>query len=273
MPKIPLETAELFQNSITELEPTESALEQAWDELEKQTAETLAELIKSGAANAQEISDRFAAAKQLRSSLKTQRKQAADRLEFHLANSPMAVIEWDSEFRVRRWSPQAEQIFGWKTAEIIGKYWYEWPIVYSADFEEVKLITNKLLDGSESRNIGLNRNYTKDGSIVYCEWYNSALRDAEGDRLLRKSDRIKARLPRSLDKPWQHPSQLGTLRRSNRFLRQSHRNPSRLLRSLVQQSIYSQKVRAQHSSDHSLRQSTRTETRFAPSLVQPRRTP
>ena len=180
MPKIPLETAELFQNSITELEPTESALEQAWDELEKQTAETLAELIKSGAANAQEISDRFAAAKQLRSSLKTQRKQAADRLEFHLANSPMAVIEWDSEFRVRRWSPQAEQIFGWKTAEIIGKYWYEWPIVYSADFEEVKLITNKLLDGSESRNIGLNRNYTKDGSIVYCEWYNSALRDAEG---------------------------------------------------------------------------------------------
>ena len=180
MPKIPLETAELFQNSITELEPTESALEQAWDELEKQTAETLAELIKSGAANAQEISDRFAAAKQLRSSLKTQRKQATDRLEFHLANSPMAVIEWDSEFRVLRWSPQAEQIFGWKTAEIIGKYWYEWPIVYSADFEEVKLITNKLLDGSESRNIGLNRNYTKDGSIVYCEWYNSALRDAEG---------------------------------------------------------------------------------------------
>jgi PAS domain S-box len=180
MPKIPLETAELFQNSITELEPTESALEQAWDELEKQTAETLAELIKSGAANAQEISDRFAAAKQLRSSLKTQRKQATDRLEFHVANSPMAVIEWDSEFRVLRWSPQAEQIFGWKTAEIIGKYWYEWPIVDSADFEALKLVTNKLLDGSETRNISQNRNYTKDGSIIYCEWYNSALRDAEG---------------------------------------------------------------------------------------------
>ncbi|MFB8797254.1 MAG: PAS domain S-box protein [Microcoleus sp.] len=180
MPKIPLETAELFQNSITDLEPTESALEQAWDELEKQTAETLAEFTKSGAANLQEISDRFAAAKQLRSSLKTQRKQAADRLEFHLANSPMAVIEWDSEFRVLRWSPQAEQIFGWKTAEIIGKYWYEWPIVYSADFDALKLVTNKLLDGSEARNISLNRNYTKDGSIIYCEWYNSALTDAEG---------------------------------------------------------------------------------------------
>ena len=180
MPKIALETAELFQNSITELEPTESALEQAWDELEKQTAETLAELTKSGAANLQEISDRFAAAKQLRSSLKTQRKQAADQLEFHVANSPMAVIEWDSKFRVLRWSSQAEQIFGWKTAEIIGKYWYEWPIVYSEDFEALKLVTNKLLDGSESRNISLNRNYTKDGSIIYCEWYNSALRDPDG---------------------------------------------------------------------------------------------
>ena len=180
MPDIPLATSELFPNKIAELEEAESALELTWDELEKKTAELIVELAKSGAANTQEISLLFAAAKELRSSIKTQTKQASSRLEFHLDNSPMAVIEWDSEFRVAGWSPQAEQIFGWKTAEIIGKYWYEFPLVYSADFEQVKLVTNKILDGSEPRNLCQNRNCTKDGSIVYCEWHNSALTDASG---------------------------------------------------------------------------------------------
>ena len=180
MTEIPLESATLFQNSITELEQAESALELAWNELEKQTAEIIAQIAKAGAPNTQEIGDSLSAAKQLRSSLKTQMKQAARRLEFHVENSPMAVVEWDSEGRVLRWSPQAEQIFGWKTAEIIGKHWHEWPIVYSEDFEQVELVTNKLLDGSEARNICQNRNYTKDGSVIYCEWYNSALIDAEG---------------------------------------------------------------------------------------------
>jgi len=180
MPEIPVESAALFQNSITELEQAESALELAWNELEKQTAETIAELVKIGVANAQEIGDRFAETKQLCLEFKTQMKQAVSRLESHVENSPMAVIEWDSEFRVLRWSPMAEQIFGWSATEVMGKYWHELSIVYEADRELVNLIVNKLLDGSETRNIGCNRNYTKDGSVIYCEWYNSALTDAEG---------------------------------------------------------------------------------------------
>lgn len=179
MPKIPVETAEVVDRCITELEQAASALEQTWDKLETQTAKIIAQLTKSGA-NTEEIGDVFAAAKQLRSSLKTQSKQAASRQEFHFNNSPMAVIEWDSEFRVVGWSPMAEKIFGWSCAETIGKYWHEWPIVCAADFEPLKLVINKLLDGSEPRNICHNRNHTKDGSIIYCEWYNYAQIDAEG---------------------------------------------------------------------------------------------
>jgi len=29
-----------------------------------------------------------------------------DTLNYHLANSPLTVIEWDHEFRVKRWSGQ-----------------------------------------------------------------------------------------------------------------------------------------------------------------------
>ncbi|MEG4146929.1 PAS domain S-box protein [Microcoleus sp. Pol12B5] len=180
MPEIPVESAKLFQNSITELEQAELALELAWNELEKQTAETIAHLANAGSANTQEISDRLTEAKQLRQQLQTQIKKANSRREFHLENLPMAVVEWDKEFRVVRWSPMAEQIFGWSAAEVIGKYWHEWSIVYQEDFEEVCAATNELLHSRETRNVCRNRNYTKDGSIIYCEWYNSALIDESG---------------------------------------------------------------------------------------------
>ncbi len=35
-------------------------------------------------------------------------EQAHKQLTFHVENSPLAVIEWDEQFRVKRWSPQAE---------------------------------------------------------------------------------------------------------------------------------------------------------------------
>ena len=34
-------------------------------------------------------------------------------LSSHIGNTPLAVIEWDRDFRLVRWSPQAENIFGW----------------------------------------------------------------------------------------------------------------------------------------------------------------
>ncbi|NQE34241.1 PAS domain S-box protein [Microcoleus asticus] len=180
MPEIPVESATLFQNSITELEQAESALELAWNELEKQTAETIARIANAGSANTQEITARFAEAKQLRQQLQSKIKQTNSRLELHLQNSPMAVIEWDREFRIVRWSPMAEQIFGWSAAEVIGKDWHEWSIVHQEDFEQVCAVTNQLLQGREPRNISHNRNHTKDGSVIYCEWYNSALIDESG---------------------------------------------------------------------------------------------
>ncbi|MBE9121377.1 PAS domain S-box protein [Tychonema sp. LEGE 07199] len=180
MPEIPVESTAQFQNSISELEQAESALKIAWDELEKQTAETIAQIAKADQANAQNIRERFAKAKQLRQQLQTKIKEANSRREFHLENSPLAVIEWDREGRVVRWSPVAEQIFGWSAAEVIGKYWHEWSIVYPEDFDLVSAVTNQLLQNKEPRTVCRNRNHTKDGSVIYCEWYNSALIDESG---------------------------------------------------------------------------------------------
>ncbi|MBV8885777.1 MAG: response regulator [Chroococcidiopsidaceae cyanobacterium CP_BM_RX_35] len=102
------------------------------------------------------------------------------KLNFHFENSPLGVIEWDAEFRVSRWSKEAERIFGWQTEEVIGKHWSDWQFIYAEDVERVtKEIA--LLESCTSQLTLYNRNYAKDGSIIHCEWYNSALLDESGN--------------------------------------------------------------------------------------------
>ncbi len=104
-------------------------------------------------------------------------QKAHQRLTFHVENSPLAVIEWDSEFRVSRWSESAERLFGWKADEVIGKYVSDWHFVFDDDVDAVAQVTQRQRVGAELLGVQHNRNYTKDGSVLYCEWYNSVLRD------------------------------------------------------------------------------------------------
>lgn len=102
---------------------------------------------------------------------------AYHQLAFHVESSPLAVIEWDSDFRVSRWSKSAERLFGWKAEEVIGKHVNEWQFVFADDVDAVALVTNRQREGVEVQGVQRNRNYTRDGSVLYCEWYNSVLRD------------------------------------------------------------------------------------------------
>jgi len=98
-----------------------------------------------------------------------------DLLDHYLENSPLAIIEWDEQFKVKRWSKKAETIFGWKQIEVTNFHPYDWQFIYVEDTERVAQVIDQLLNRKVSRNISLNRNYTKDGRVVYCEWYNSLL--------------------------------------------------------------------------------------------------
>ena len=117
----------------------------------------------------------------------TARRQAEEaaqtayrQLSFHVESSPLAVVEWDSDFRVSRWSESAERLFGWKADEVIGKHVNEWRFVFADDVDAVALVTNRQREGVEVQGIQRNRNYTRSGSVLFCEWYNSVLRDDRG---------------------------------------------------------------------------------------------
>ncbi len=107
-------------------------------------------------------------------------QQAHKRLAFHVENSPLAVIEWDSDARVSRWSESAERLFGWKAEEVLGKHVGDWHFVFDEDVDAVAQVTYRQRVGAELLGVQRNRNYTRDGSVLYCEWYNSVLHDGNG---------------------------------------------------------------------------------------------
>jgi two-component system, cell cycle sensor histidine kinase and response regulator CckA len=107
-------------------------------------------------------------------------REALQRLELHAESSPLAVIEFDRDYRVTRWSRRAEEIFGWSSEEILGRRLEEVRCIHEEDFTRIEERAAAISAGLQSRNININRNYRKDGSVITCEWYNSALRDARG---------------------------------------------------------------------------------------------
>jgi PAS domain S-box-containing protein len=107
--------------------------------------------------------------------------EADQRLTHHLINSPLAVIEWDKNFTIRTWSPQAENIFGWSRTEVIGKHFNELNLVFEEDALATGIIADELMSGAVDQNNIINRNNTKSGEVIYCQWFNSVLKDEKGN--------------------------------------------------------------------------------------------
>lgn len=107
-------------------------------------------------------------------------RAATEQLEHHLENIPLALIEWNNEFCISKWSRRAEEMFGWTAEEMIGRPWKSWRWVHDDDLEQVIGVVEKLIRGDERSNLNYNRNYTKDGRVLHLQWYNSALIDEQG---------------------------------------------------------------------------------------------
>jgi diguanylate cyclase (GGDEF)-like protein/PAS domain S-box-containing protein len=106
--------------------------------------------------------------------------RALDEIETHIENTPLALVEWSADMRVKRWSPQAAAIFGWSPGEVLGHTAGDFGLVHAESLESVRAHIGQLSQGNERRNRILSRNMTKDGRVIWCQWYNSALYDDHG---------------------------------------------------------------------------------------------
>jgi PAS domain S-box-containing protein len=107
--------------------------------------------------------------------------KALARLSFHVNNSPLAVIELEKGRTVRSWSSQAEAMFGWTAEEMLGKDWEELSFVVEEDIPYVTECVAELFEESTDHNVCHNKNYRKDGTVIHCAWYHSAMKDESGN--------------------------------------------------------------------------------------------
>jgi len=113
----------------------------------------------------------------------TARRESEERLRFHTDNSPMAVVEWNTDFVVTRWTGAAEKMFGWSAEETIGKPIMELRMIYEEDIPIVQSVMQRLTDGKSKYVVSSNRNYTKTRQVIQCEWYNTILYNSKGEMI------------------------------------------------------------------------------------------
>lgn len=116
----------------------------------------------------------------------TQRKITEDlffksnqRLQDQFNNTPLASIIWDLDFKVLEWNNSAQRIFGYSLEEAKGNHAKEL-IVLPSTIEKIdKIWKNLLLQKAGFRS--KNKNTTKSGKVIICDWYNVALKDVNGN--------------------------------------------------------------------------------------------
>ena len=108
-------------------------------------------------------------------------KVSEDRLKFYIDNSPMGIIEWNSDFNITLWTSEAEKIFGWNSKEVIGRNFLDLDFIYEPDLHLVKKTLKELTKGEQYYVVSSNRNYRKDRSVINCEWYNTVLKNEKGE--------------------------------------------------------------------------------------------
>lgn len=106
-------------------------------------------------------------------------KRVLKELQTHLDNSPLGVVEYDSDLNIIGWTKRCEEIFGWTADEILGTSAYD--LIYEADLDKTKEVGNNLQSGEVEGNTSYNRNYTKSGDLIDCLWYNSVIKDDDGN--------------------------------------------------------------------------------------------
>ena len=104
--------------------------------------------------------------------------RSVQRLKLHWQDTPLGMVEWNTSFEFLDLNPAAEQMFGFKKAEIQGQHITKSILPESAKETVDKVWADLLINTGGKRSC--NENITKDGRIILCEWYNTPLIDEGG---------------------------------------------------------------------------------------------
>ncbi len=107
-------------------------------------------------------------------------RAANKRLSSHMDNSPLTVFELDENLRVVRCSSRVSAMLGLDPAALVGQALFSVPTIANGN-ESLIAAFARLASGAESSNRVEAKMTHSDGRSVYCDWFNSALTDVNGN--------------------------------------------------------------------------------------------
>ena len=107
----------------------------------------------------------------------TERKQQEERLQALIDSSPLALVEFGLDTRIRLWNPAAERIFGWSREEIVGTAGF--PMAPPAKPAEAVELFDRVQAGDSINDYETVR-LRRDGALVPVSIAAAPVRDASG---------------------------------------------------------------------------------------------
>ena len=107
---------------------------------------------------------------------------STERLKMHYAYMSLAYIEWDRDLKIYEWNKAAEKTFGYTREEAIGRNAIDLIVPKDLQNEMKRSMQTMLQDETTSQHI--NKNITKDGKLILCQWNNTPLKNENGEMTL-----------------------------------------------------------------------------------------
>ena len=100
------------------------------------------------------------------------------RLSLFVEQSPLGVLEYNSDFEIVGLNEAGEEILGYSEAELRGETWTK--LVTETSYENVDEVTSALAE-AEGGYHSIDENVRKDGERIVCEWHNRVVTDDDDD--------------------------------------------------------------------------------------------
>jgi PAS domain S-box-containing protein len=179
-------TADIFRNLVFQDEKYREWVYQTWTvnnaaRIEVELKSKSGEIKSIEATKAVHNDLTFVIANDLTERIKAERKlqRAYERLNYHINNTPLAVVERDRDLKIIQWNKRAEEIYGWKEEEVLGRQTIDF-LVHEEDKKKALQVFENFKKGILEKKQTTNKYYTKDGNIVFCQWYHSLVKDEKG---------------------------------------------------------------------------------------------
>ena len=113
--------------------------------------------------------------------LKNRYKKTLEELVHHIDENPLAMVKFDNDFTILRWSKRSEEKFGYTEKEVLGKTPFEIQLFLEHEHELIREQIKKLTDGRVPKTRFNTIMKRKDGGLLNIRVHSSALRTQDDE--------------------------------------------------------------------------------------------